>query len=154
MNPELSALVQRQTTTMQIICAALTASLGFYVGIAWLLQRQGSFTMGPVPEDLPLILSLTGFSLLIVAEIVFRGLAARARRVEPPEGRLIPYQSAVVVGFALRESAGVLGLVLTLLTGDLRWVVGLSLLAGVAMVAAWPRRSTLEELVQAIPPIG
>lgn len=154
MNPELTTLVQRQSTTMQIICTALMASLGMYVGIGWFLQKQGDFTMGPVPDGLPFILSLTGFSMLIVAEIVFRALAARARRVEPPEGRLIPYQSAVVVGFALRESAGVLGLVLTLLTGDLRWVVGLSSFAVVAMVAAWPRRSTLEELVKLAPPIG
>ena len=154
MNPELNTLVQRQTTTIQIICTALMVSLGMYVGIAWLLQKQGEFTMGPAPEGLPLILSLTGVSMLIIAEIVFRALAARARRIEPPEGRLIPYQSAVVIGFALRESAGVMGLILTLLTGDLRWVVGLSFLAFVAMVAAWPRQSTLEELVKTIFPIG
>ncbi|MCD4749880.1 MAG: hypothetical protein K8R59_10950, partial [Thermoanaerobaculales bacterium] len=60
MNPELTTLVQRQGTTIQIICTALMASLGMYVGIAWLLQRQGSFTMGPVPEAFPSFFLLRG----------------------------------------------------------------------------------------------
>ena len=48
----------------------------------------------------------------------------------------------------------VYGLVLSLISGDLRWCFGFGAIALVSMMMGWPRRSTMDRLESEIPPIG
>jgi len=50
------------------------------------------------------------------------------------------------VGFAMRESAAVIGLALTLLTAAIVWVVVLSAASAAAMLIAWPRKDRFRQL--------
>jgi hypothetical protein len=52
---------------------------------------------------------------------------------------------AKVIGFGLRETVAVVGLVLALVTGRVGWSGLLSLAALLAMALAWPRASDLAD---------
>jgi len=60
------------------------------------------------------------------------------------------------VSFAMRESAAIIGLVISLLTGDLRWCLALSAAAVLAMLLGFPRRADMVRLAgdPAAAPIG
>jgi hypothetical protein len=53
------------------------------------------------------------------------------------------YRLAKLVGFALREAAAVVGLVVGLTTGEPRWTWGISAGTLLLMALAWPRAADL-----------
>lgn len=153
MNHEIDRLIGQRLKTLQIIVMAAIMSLVTYVGIAFLLIWQEALEPMAIPTILPPVLSAVGVSTLLVANFIVKGLIEKARNLNPPIDRLGPYQTAVIVGVALRESAGVIGLVLTLLTGALLWVCLLSALAAFAILSNFPTRQALENLIRDAPPL-
>ncbi len=153
MDPEMTLLIEQRLKTLQIIIMAGIMSLMAYVGISIMLIRQEAIEPMAMPSNLLPILAGFAVSTLLTASLIVKGMIAKARRITPPADRLGPYQAAMIVGVALRESTGVIGLVLTLLTGNLLWVCLLSGLAAFAILSNSPTRAALETLVQDAPPI-
>ena len=134
---------------LQVICGALAASVVMYVGVAWVVVRQGALgeVSGAMPAALPGAMLVAAALLLVAAGRVQRAMLARAAKPDGTGGSGVPMQaiqSAYIVGFALREAVAICGLVLTLISGDLKWAVVLSAVAVLAMVAGWPTRSRVE----------
>jgi len=134
---------------LQVICGALMWSVLIYVGLAWFLGRQGAAgnMTKALPAALPGALLVAAALLLLASNRVPRMMLARAAEPDEAGGAIVPIQavqSAYVVGFALRETVAIFGLVLTLTSGDMIWVLALSAVAILAMVAGWPTRSRVE----------
>jgi F0F1-type ATP synthase membrane subunit c/vacuolar-type H+-ATPase subunit K len=147
-SPGLPALAQ-----LQVIAAALASAVGIYAFVAWLvvdlLGREA--LAGGLPAPLPGVLVAVAAVLLLAAPVVERrlaapvrrGAAARAAAERPAADPVERYRLAKVVGFALREAAAVVGLVVGLTTGDARWTWGISAGTLVLMGLAWPRAADL-----------
>ncbi len=153
MDPKIRSLIEQRLKTLQIIVMVAIMSLVAYVGIAFMLIRQEAIEPMAMPSNLLPILAGFAVSTLFTASLIVKAMIAKARRITAPTDRLGPYQAAMIVGVALRESTGVIGLVLTLLTGNLLWVCLLSGLAAIAILTDFPTRSALENLVKDAPPI-
>ena len=69
----------------------------------------------------------------------------RCRQADAAE-RVASYRTAAIASFALRESVAIIGLVITFLSGDLRWCLGLAAAAALAMLLGWPRRADMVRL--------
>jgi F0F1-type ATP synthase membrane subunit c/vacuolar-type H+-ATPase subunit K len=91
---------------------------------------------------------------LLAAQILFAARVRAAEVLPTPEQRLAAYRVAVILAFAIREAVAIYGLVLSFISGDLRWCFGFGAIALVSMMMGWPRRSTMERLGSEIPPIG
>ncbi|MFP3939459.1 MAG: hypothetical protein ACLF0P_04055 [Thermoanaerobaculia bacterium] len=136
----------REAAALAILAGALAASVVVYPGIAWFLTSEASdagFQPSGLPAPLPAILAGLGIVLLLVAPVV-EGRLRSGTAGEGGERAVQGFRTATLVGFALRETAAVLGLVIAITTGRPLWCYLLSLAALVAMVSAWPSRSRLE----------
>ena len=80
------------------------------------------------------------------------GRRSVSSRLSPPADPFVALQQRTIIAFALREAAAIMGLVLSLLTGDIRWVAGFAAVAAVAMLMGWPRRPVLEDSPRTGPP--
>lgn len=154
MDPKIKIFIEQRLKTLQIIIMTAIMSLVAYVGIAFMLVREGAIESLSMPPTLVPILCAFAVSTLFTASLIVKRMVAKAQRITVSADRLGPYQTAVIVGVVLRESAGVIGLVLTLLTGSLLWVCLLSALAAFAILSNFPTRSALENLVKDALPIG
>jgi hypothetical protein len=86
-----------------------------------------------------------GLALLVAAPSVKRAIFkwADAEGFDgDQEKRLAAWQKATIVAFALREAGGLIGFVLTVITGNFWWIWGLGGAALIAMAMDWPRRKT------------
>jgi F0F1-type ATP synthase membrane subunit c/vacuolar-type H+-ATPase subunit K len=135
---------------LQVIAAALASAVAIYAFVAWLiLDLLGREALaGGLPAPLPGVLVAVAAVLLLLAPVVERRLAAPARPAADAAPRAVDdpverYRLAKVVGFALREAAAVVGLVVGLTTGDVRWTWGICLGTLVLMGLAWPRAADL-----------
>jgi hypothetical protein len=92
------------------------------------------------------LLLFAGLALLVVAPSVKRAIFKRAD-AEGFDGdagrRIAAWQKATIVAFALREAGGLIGLMLTAVTGSPGWILGLGSAALIAMAMDWPRREPL-----------
>jgi hypothetical protein len=59
--------------------------------------------------------------------------------VAPLGKRLLGPVVGVLAAFLLRQTTGILGFVITLLTGDLVWCLALCVVGLLAMLVDWPR---------------
>ena len=150
----LEHVIEQRFRVLSILCGSLLGSLAVYVGIAWFLLRQGAITSAlaaDLPAALPVVLTGVAITVLVSAEAMSRRIFAQASQsaaASEPETLLNAYQSATIVGFAMRESAAMIGLALTLLTAAFFWVVALSAASAAAMLVAWPRKETVRQLAQ------
>lgn len=113
---------------LTILCLGFAATLPIFVGVAIvrvLLTRARAPLSGETTL-LPETLAFAAVALILVAPLVKRWLHDPA---------------ATIVAFLLRQTTGVLGLAITLLTGDLVWCVALCVVALLAMGVDWPRRA-------------
>jgi hypothetical protein len=143
--------------TTSIVAAAIAATLPVYVAVAWLLTDRSDWTptlSGPTIPVVTWAIAAIAIAELATAEVVFRVMAALAASRDTSTDRLTGYRSAIMVAFALREGAAIMGLVLTLLTGELMWCLALSAGALATMLAGWPKRSAMERLASEVAPIG
>lgn len=69
-----------------------------------------------------------------------------------PEGRadeaMQRYIKSVVVAAGLRELASMVGLLLTVLTANMTWVLLIGGVALISMLVHWPRRAAIEDFLQ------
>ena len=116
--------------------------LGYFAGVV----NEGSARLSALPLALVEALLTALGSAPLLSRLVMRGSGATAE--EDPEHLLNRYQTSVIVGFAVRESAAVFGLVATFLTGNMLWVAVLGAAAVCAMLAAWPRKQAALAMLQ------
>jgi hypothetical protein len=150
-------LVDATVRVTTVICIAILASIPLYVAIAWIVVGQGAGELGGgLPPVLIWALGAVGIVVLVVAQAMWAAMKGSAAARPTPAERVASYRTAAVVSFALRESAAIIGLVITMLTGDLRWCVGLAAAAVLAMLLGWPRRADMQRLAgdPAAAPIG
>ena len=124
------------------------------MGIAWFLLEQGSLPeVEAIPGILPAVLAAVAVALVLGAPLVSRLILNQALSGtdDDVERKLDAYQSALIIGFAVREAAAVIGLVLTFLTANLVWVVPLAAVAVVSMLQGWPKREKLLHLLRGGP---
>lgn len=156
MNHEESKGLSGLAKSIPIIAAAITVTVPIYVAVAWLLAPT-SAVMADEPQMITLMAGV--LAVLSVGNLVASALLVSSRRrslarLSDPRERLAGYRVAVIIAFALREAVAIFGLVLSLLSGDPGWAVGLGAVALLSMLAGWPRRSDIARLASAVPPIG
>ena len=152
---QIDSLIDERLPTLRIISMAFVGSVLFYVGLCWLLLP----TLGPEPiMDLPfpviagiaasqLVVILAGY---LLSRSIRAGAASVATAAATDPGRrpgiyMQRYVQSVVVALAMRELAAVVGLMLSLLTGQIMWVVFLGGASVISMLVHWPRRGAVEE---------
>jgi len=87
-------------------------------------------------------LAAVALALLVAAPSVKRAIFKRADAEGfggDQEKRLAAWQRATLVAFALREAGGLIGFVLTAITGNSWWAWGLGGVALIAMAMDWPK---------------
>jgi len=154
--------------TLQILCTAMAVSVPLYA-------LAGGLALGARPGPAPglppgLLLSLTsvGIVLILLASRIRSGLLRRVALASPqvspgstgspgnpgsPEntdvGRVFAaYARANLVSFALLEGTAVVGLVLELMTGSVRYGLVLYAASLVSMLVRWPRQGELARLAR------
>lgn len=144
--------VHARLANLRVTCGALLFSSTLMGALSWLMVEQMGVE-APVQDlpGLPLSLTVAATILLLLGSRLRSGLI---RRVPPPaldagpEPVLAAYQRATLVSFALFESAAVLGLILALITGQVRYGLILALAAVLSMLVRWPRQAELERLLR------
>ncbi len=140
--PALAASPPNPLTALRVICLAMIVGVVILGAVGAVLVRTGTVR----PEAFPAAgtWSLAGVALLqlLLAPVLERRIAAGGGAASAAADRARRAVGGKIVGFALREAAGILGVVLGLLTGELRWILGLGGLAVATMLLAFPRRTT------------
>lgn len=145
---ELLRRLDRGLRLQQIICGGLALAVVLYAVAA--LALVGTGFLGPILElatEFQALAAGAGFVVVLLATPVSRALLARAEAVRPrdPARLLDTFQRSTLVGYVLRETGAVVGVVVTLLTGNVLWVLLTSGVALVTMALAWPRRGAVED---------
>jgi hypothetical protein len=145
--------LDRHMTRLRALALAFCFSVGFYVLIGWILIALVGFeALAGLP--FALVASVAVLQLLVILAGYLVSLRMRVPRGDFDgsaahiEEALQRYLSSVVVASALREVAAVVGFVLTLLTGNLVWVIGLGAVATISMMVHWPRREAVRDFLQ------
>jgi len=137
---------------LQIICGGIAASVLVYVGIAWVLIRQGTAANMAtlLPPAVPWALAAAAVLLIVGGNQLPKAMLGRAAQpgnVGSPGGTQQSIQTAYIIGFALHEAAAILGLILSLVSGRLMWVLVFGGAALLAMAGAWPTREKIRPLL-------
>lgn len=147
---DLPSPASREWTALHVICAAFVAVTLLLGGAGWFVVTFGSPWLPPVAElgGFALLLATAAVLLLLAAPLAQRLLARDpgARLKSMPAVPFETFRQAIIMAFALREGAATLGLVVTLLTRDPRWVLGLAATAMLAMLLGWPTVAGWERL--------
>jgi hypothetical protein len=117
-------------SALRLIALAMAAALAVLVVLAVVLQPAGRY---PLPATAVWILGALGAGNLVVGTL----LGATA------DPAAAGYPARILISLALREAAGLLGAVTTLLGADVGWAIGLGGAAVVALVALLPRPVTV-----------
>jgi F0F1-type ATP synthase membrane subunit c/vacuolar-type H+-ATPase subunit K len=139
-----------------IIAGALAASVLVYMAVAWFVAPSTT-SPGLGSEQLQLmalVLAVLSIGHLVAAQALFTSRLRAAAKLPSPGQRLESYRTSFILAFALREAVAIYGLVLSFLSGDVRWCLGFGAIALVSMLMGWPRRSAMERLASEVPPIG
>ncbi len=141
-----SEAVKHHLRRLGVICFAIMAGVVIFGGVVWYLLNSGGFSP---PEGLPSYLA-TVFNLVALVAIVKAFLLPRffqpppSAPQAPEEAWLAWHKRTTIVGFALREGAGLIALVGVLLTGQQGVGFAMAGLAVLSMILAWPRAEQLE----------
>jgi hypothetical protein len=145
------AAARPRLANLRVICAALAVSSALMGFLSWLLVEQmGLRETVPDLPGLPLSLTVAATVLILLASRIRSGLLRRIPRpAQPdPEAVLAAYQRATIASFALFEGAAVLGLLLALITGEVRYGLIFSLAAVLSMLVRWPRQGEVNRLLR------
>ena len=131
---------------LQIVCFAILMAVVMVNVVLAVLLTSWNLEPKPVPPNLPIVLFAIGLALLVSSGAVKAAVFKRAD-AEGFDGDLgkifAAYQNATIIAFALREAGGLIGFILSLLTGNSWWSWGLGGAAVVAMIFDWPKRERL-----------
>jgi hypothetical protein len=129
---------------LQVVCGAVV--LGLVLVNAVLFIVRGKLQPAPIPGIVPIVLFLVGVAILVAAPAV-KGAVYKRADAEGIQGDLgkvfAAYRKATLMAFALREAGGLIGFVLSILTGNPWWSWGLGGAAVIAMLFDWPQREHL-----------
>jgi hypothetical protein len=128
--------------TLRIICFALLSTVVLVNLVLIFLYFTGGLPQNEVKKLVPLIFFSLALILLVASPAVKRALLKRSDAEHAPldvSDRAGDYTSANIIAFAMREGAGLIGFVLSLLTGNPWWGWGLGGAAVIAMIVDWPR---------------
>jgi len=155
MQPSTSPSTEQSIRLTIIIAGALAASVPLYMFIAWMVTPTiaGSDGPGEDVQTLAVILAMMSLGTLFLAQILFAKGLSKAEIMPTPGQRLGGYRVAIIVAFAVRESVAIYGLILSFLSGDMRWCFGFGVVALASMLLGWPKRSAMERLAAEVPPI-
>ncbi len=144
--------VHPQLAKLRMVCGALAFSSALMGFIAWLMV--GWLKVGHLMPDvpgLPLSLTVAATVLLLLGSRIRSGLLGRIpppALAPGPEPVLAAYERATLVSFALFDGAAVVGLVLALLTGQMRYGLIFALAAVLSMLVRWPRQAELDRFLR------
>ena len=146
------ATVEERIRAAQIVVAALAMGVLTFTGVVVGLVATGGTApvAGAGMASLPLYGAPVAAILLALAPVVRRRIldSGPARDRAQAVGR---WSTATIVSMALREGAGILGLVLSLLAGSATWAVVFGVASVGAMVLSWPRGDDLRERLRRLP---
>ncbi len=125
--------------TARIITMAFCMACVLYAVVAMFTLGQREPRAGSSGVLVPALLAVAGMGIL-AAQAVYPVMVSRGAAAGP-SGWFV----TMVIAQAVREGAAVIGLVLTVLTGQMAYVIGCGILAIGAMLAAFPRETHLEE---------
>jgi MFS family permease len=138
------AQIHQHLKAMRLLAGSMMAGVVVFGAVALTLLASGDFEPPgtALPDLLVGGLAVASVLLIVAAPVVTRKLAER--RAQDLAAALQRHRTRVVIGFALREAAGALGILLALLTGFTSWGLALAGAALVTMGVAWPRREDLD----------
>ena len=150
-------IIDQRLQVLRVIAILLSSGIVVYMFLAWLLLR--SIILEPIAALPPAVnLGLWFAGLLVILAGYLLGRRMRDASAYPSstettgqtdskrlDGLLQRYTRAFVVAAAAREAAAVIGLVLTLLNGDIRPALLLGGIALGSMLIHWPRRGAVED---------
>ena len=142
----------RQALTMlRVVCGALMAGIALLgMVVAYLVAGTGfELAGGEVPGILLPLAGLLTLGSLLSAPFA-EGILSKVPPGTPRDVAMQRFQGAVIVGFALREGAGLFALVAGLLAGNLVWGLGLAGLALLGMLLAWPSEEKVRAQLKAV----
>jgi hypothetical protein len=131
---------------LQIVCGAVALGLVLVNAVLGLLLARGLAPV-PIPQIVSIVLFAAGVALLVAAPAVKGAVYKRAdaEGIQGDPGKVFAaYRKATLMAFALREAGGLIGFVLSILTGNPWWSWGLGGAAVIAMLFDWPKREPLE----------
>ena len=137
-----SERVAAEMRVLTIIGASLMVGVATLSGIIWYLLTFGGFATLDLPRVAPQA-ALGVFLLSLPLAPLLRG------KVDPPEADGSPaeiagrYRAGVIVAFAVREGAGLIGILASLLVGAPNWVLGYGGATLLVMALGWPRAAEL-----------
>ena len=128
-----------------IVCSAMALSLVVVNVALTILLVSGSLPpKTSLPQAVPLGMFALSLMILVATPSIQRAILKRYEAEGDAGALAAGYTTAVIVAFALREAAGLLGFMLALLTGNPWWSWGLGGAALIAMIMDRPRRAMLE----------
>jgi hypothetical protein len=131
---------------LQILCGAILSGLVLVNVVLVVLVETGSLHPVGFPQTVSLVLFAFALALLVASPAV-KGAVFKRLEAEGLEGDgerfFAAYQTSNVVAFALREAAGLIGFLLSMLTVNFWWSWGLGGAAVIAMIFDWPKREHL-----------
>lgn len=138
---------------VRMVHFAFGASALLYVGAAWMLINRFGFT-GVMEIPFAVAVGITVAQL----PVIFLGYFIPSRMLRSTAGTgttsatnthamLQRHMQSTVVAAALRETAVVAALVLTLLTGDIKWVAIIASMATISMIVHWPKHDGVENFM-------
>ncbi len=171
---QIDKAVEKHILTVRIIAIGFAASVLLYAAVAYLLIGVlGHQQVLEVPlyvaaaiARLQLLTLLAGWLISLSmrrphhaghvtipngAEAALAAESADAKTIAPEvdaDEAMQRYIKSVVVAAGLRELASIVGLVLTLLTANMTWVLLLGGAALISMLVHWPRRAAIEDFLQ------
>lgn len=154
---EFDRAVDRHLPRLRTIGSAFCFTALLYVGIAWLLIEQLEFAgVLELPFAVAAAIAVAQLPVILAGYLIARAIRnpRPATSAAPRDGAgdveeaMQRYARSVVVGSVLREVASVVGLMLSLFTGELLWVVALAAVALVSMLVHWPRRDAVLDFLQ------
>lgn len=142
--------VARVVRTGRTIVLAMAGGIALFTVVATVLVAGGSMgAAGTLPSTL-----LVGVG---IAVLVMLGTAPMVRRVLMESGSPAPPElprrwfTSLLVASAVREGAGLLGIVLGLLAGSVPFIVGMGAASVASMLLAFPRGDELDAAIRRSP---
>lgn len=154
----LQQTLEKRIGALRLIAGSLAASVVLYAGVAWMVHEI--FELEPIVElSTPISWSIAIAALFVIltgyliersvrnggAGMSGGGALRSPVPTDAPAASVDRYIRSVMIGFAFREAAAVIGFVLSFLTGNTAWAFGLSGVALLSMLIHWPRRAAVED---------
>lgn len=152
--------IGRHLPRLNILALAFCASAVMYVFVgAVLIEVVGFDALAALPRTVITAIAVSQLLVILAGYLISRAIRAAAPSPQTSgavneaargdaEEAMQRYTRSVIVASALREVAAVVGLVLTLLSGELVWVVVLSAAATISMIVHWPRHGAVQDYLE------